>query len=692
MSFVPTSGNKILVDPPKEGAAAAPASQAGELVSWLLGKFDPWERNRDDGYKARWSEYWRLWRGTWAAEDRNRASERSRLIAPALAQAVEMTVSEVDEALFSKDVWFDIADDVTSQDQTAALQARDTLRFDLAKANAPDAICEAVLNGALFGTGIIKMNTEVVEEKTLARDPTTRKLATSGDQNVQVTWESIRPDEFVPDPSGRAIGEMLGMFHKVKKPMHVVLEKIEAGIYRQDALATLTKHNPGSTTDTAVDSRDPQNLLASDEGDEVEILEYHGKVPMKLFNEAISEKKDVLGNIILNTNPVDDILNEDDNAMVEVIVTIANRHTLLRAMVNPFIMQDRSIVAFQFEKVPGRFWGRGVAEKGYNPQKALDAEVRARIDALAFLSSPMIAVDGGRIPRGFKMEIKPGKVWMTQGPPDEVLRPVQIGALEPNTFNQASEMERMVQMATGAFDTATQLKGVDQNGAQAASMLMGAFVKRAKRSIRNVNDNLMQPLIKQTMWRYMQFAPSRYPQDFDFRVMASLGIVAREVEAMQLTQLMGMMPEQYPQVTAKVAKGIIDLTSLHNKAEILQAFDVATAPPPPEEIERQKKLEELQFMAVQAEAVGKQLDNQKKIAETKKLMADTMKAMAEAGGDQGEMQVEMARLKVELEELEVMREENRVRLYEAQMSMRIAETNARAAKNKATKSPASSKK
>jgi hypothetical protein len=690
MSFVPTSGNKILVDPPKEGAQAIPNSQAGELVSWLLGKFDPWERHRDDGYKARWAEYWRLWRGQWAAEDRNRASERSRLIAPALAQAVEMTVSEVDEALFSKDVWFDIADDVSDAEQMDAIAARDQLRYDLAKANAPDAVSEAVLNGALFGTGLVKMNTEVVEEKTLARDPTTRQLNTTGDQNVMVTWEPIRPDEFVPDPSGRSIGEMLGMFHKVKKPLHVVLEKIEAGIYRQDALATLSKHVSGSTSDTDVDSQDPQSLLAADEGDEVEILEYHGKVPMKLLNQAISERKDTQGNILLNTNPVDDILNEDGQ-MVEVIVTIANRHTLLRAMVNPFVMQDRSIVAFQFEKVPGRFWGRGVAEKGYNPQKALDSEVRARIDSLAFLSSPMLAVDGGRIPRGFKMEIKPGKVWMTQGPPAEILQPVQIGALEPNTFNQASEMERMVQMATGAFDTATQLKGVDQNGPQAASMLMGAFVKRAKRAIRNVNDNLMQPLIKQTMWRYMQFAPSRYPQDYEFRVMASLGIVAREVEAMQLTQLMGMMPEQYPQVTAKVAKGIIDLTSLHNKNEILQAFDVATAPPPPEEQQRQQQLEDLQFMAVQAEAVGKQLDNQKKIAETKKLMADTMKAMAEAGGDQGEMQVEMARLKVELEELEVMREENRVRLYEAQMSLKIAQANAQAAKNKA-KSPAPSKK
>ncbi|NIN67954.1 MAG: hypothetical protein GTO63_25260, partial [Anaerolineae bacterium] len=108
----------------------------------------------------------------------------------------------------------------------------------------------------------------------------------------------------------------------------------------------------------------------------------------------------------------------------------------------------RSIIAWQFEKVPGRFWGRGVSEKGYNPQKALDAEIRARIDALGFISSPMLGVDYGRVPRGFKMEIKPGKLFLTQGNPAEVLQPVKIGDINAATFNQAGDMERMVQMGT----------------------------------------------------------------------------------------------------------------------------------------------------------------------------------------------------------------------------------------------------
>jgi hypothetical protein len=132
----------------------------------------------------------------------------------------------------------------------------------------------------------------------------------------------------------------------------------------------------------------------------------------------------------------------------------SNGNVLLRAMVNPFVMKDRSIVAFQHEKVPGRFWGRGVSEKGYNPQKALDAGIRAYIDALGYVSAPMLGVDAGRVPKGSKMEVKPGKVWITQGPPSEVLQTVLVGQLDTNLLNMSSVMVRMVQMGPGALDTA----------------------------------------------------------------------------------------------------------------------------------------------------------------------------------------------------------------------------------------------
>jgi hypothetical protein len=124
---------------------------------------------------------------------------------------------------------------------------------------------------------------------------------------------------------------------------------------------------------------------------------------------------------------------------------------LLKAEQNPYMMQDRPVVAFPWDVVPSRFWGRGICEKGYNAQKALDTELRARIDALALTVHPMLAVDASRLPRGSKLEVRPGKAILTNGNPAEILQPFRFGNLDSNTFNQAASLQQMVQMATGAL-------------------------------------------------------------------------------------------------------------------------------------------------------------------------------------------------------------------------------------------------
>jgi len=658
MATTPTSGNQILVDAPGSTASASMAQPGGALTSWVLGKVTNWEQARDRGYSRLWAEYWRMWRGKWSEEDRNRLSERSRLIAPALAQAIEQTVSEIEEALFAKDCWFDVVDDIKDEEKIDALLARDQLLEDFDHVNVKDAISEAVLNAAIFGTGIVKVNVTVARDEKPVRDEFNR-LEAKGPERVFVSVESIRPDEFIPDPSGKNIQQMLGCAHRVRTPLHSVLEKIETGAYRKDALATLAPQRRTDNKDVD-QATDPQSNLMATDSDEVDLIEYHGKVPLALLNE-VGSAKTALDEILAADFSLDP--DRGYGTLVEAIVTIANGSVLLRAIPIPFIMKDRSVIAFQFERVPGRFWGRGVSEKGYNPQKALDAEMRARADALGFISSPMLGVDAGRVPRGFKLEIKPGKVWLTQGPPGEVLQPISVGDLNSNTFNQSSELERMVQMGTGAFDTASAIKSQSASGSNslsANSMLMGAFVKRAKRSIHNVDRNLVTPIIQKAMWRYMQFDPVRYPQDFQFRVKSTMGIMAREVEAMQMTQLIGMIPEQYGEVSLALVQGVIEHTALPNKADIMKIINKAMQPPDPETLKKQQELQEMQLEAVKAQAQGELLKNQKTLAEIRKLLAEAAATARKGEVADDELLLEVKRIELAKEELASFEEQNRI--------------------------------
>lgn len=681
MSEAHTQGNEILVDNYGDRPSTTVDLPGHDLVAWIMPKVSSWEDFRNNGYTKLWAEYWRMWRGRWSEEDRNRLSERSRLIAPALAQAIEMTVAEIEEAVFSRNQWFDIADDIQDEDKLDAILARDMLLEDLEDANVKDDVSEAVLNSAIFGTGILKINVETVTDFTPERDEY-HKMRKVGNQKVRVTWDSIRPDEFIPDPAGTSISEMLGCAHKVVKPLHSVLERIETNTYMKSALASIAPAQKEKTGHEADFSTDPQasTVLNYHSADTVEIVEYHGKVPLKYLS-MVGGTKTPLDEVIkadLKSNP-----DSGDGPLVEAIVTIANGSVLLRAMPNPFTMGDRCIIAFQFEKVPGRFWGRGVAEKGYNPQKALDAEMRARIDALGYISSPMLGVDSGRIPRGFKMEVKPGKVWLTQGKPSEVLEPLTIGQLQPNTFNQTQELIQMVQMGTGAFDTASSLQSQSQSGGSGAttnSVFLGAFVKRSKRAIQNIDRNCIAPAIRKSMLRYMQFDPLRYPTDTKFQVKATLGIVAREVEQLTLTQLMAMMPQEFPQVSIAVAQGIIDLSSVTNKAEIMQAMQQALAPPSQEEQEQAAELKRLELEQIRAEATQASLENQKTLAEIRKLLAEAKVAVRRADMEDDKVDIEKNRVILQAAEIEQFNKQNeiaekRLELQEKQVEARIAQIN-----------------
>lgn len=681
MSDIYMSGHEILVDP-ETGEEQKPQVDPGaQLVSWLVGRVQPWRDHRNRNYLSSWTEYWRLWRGQWDAADRTRQSERSRLIAPALSQAIEMSVAEVEEAVLSKEVWFDIADDIRDDDKLDAVLMRDQLREDMDAVGVRDKISEACLVAGIFGTGTLKVNTEVLPWAGLQRNEE-GDLVTIDGEKVVVDYESYRPDQVIPDPAGRTVDEMLGIALEHKVPTHAIYEKIERDIYRRSAAPLLGGNHLPRENENALDM---DERLTPAEADTTTVIEYHGKVPAK-FLLMLQEAKGVLDEVVEE----EAVMSPD--IMVEAIVTYANDNVLLRAIPNPFVLKDRTVICFPWERVPGRFWGRGVAEKGYNPQKALDAELRARTDALAFVSAPMLGLDAGRIPRGFRPEVKPGKVWLTNGPPGEILQPVQIGALEPNTFNQTQELTQMVQMGTGAFDTATALRGQTASGGNAAnagSMLMGAFVKRSKRAIQNVSRNLLQPLIKKTALRYLQFDGQRYPfNDFDFAVKATLGVIAREMEQVNLTQLIGMLPDEGINTKLVAAKGFVELSSVINKAEIIQAIQqdqeqAAQMQQQQAQIEQQKAQMEQQLQAIATE--GETLKNQKIIAEIRKLLAEA--ESTERQVDVKEVMAVLEGRRVGLQETEVEQfdrqndlQDRRLDLQQRQLDIKEREVNSRGSK------------
>jgi len=565
------------------------------LASWLNYRLDGWRNHREQNYTSKWDEYYRLWRGIWNEQDKTRGAERSRIIAPALQQAIESSVAELEEATFGRGKWFDIQDDMLDQDNTEAEYIRNLLQEDLEKTGCKDAIAEVFLNGAIYGTGIAKIVVNQTVERAPAEEPVegsmTGMRSITEFASIDVKVEPISPLEFLIDPAANSINEALGVAHEVIKPRYHVVQGIQSGIYRDVPLE--------GDYDTVQMGYDSESSPA-DESDNVKITEYWGLIP-KRFMKKNADK--------------DDFEYTKKDELVEAVVTIVNDEYILRVEENAFMMVDRPFVSYQHDIVPNKFWGRGVAEKGYNPQKALDAEMRARIDSLAMTTTPMMAADATRLPRGTKFEIRTGKTVLTNGNPREAIMPLDMGQTDPSTFQQVASLQNMIQMGTGSADM-----GQQQDTASGMSMMQSASIKRQKRTLMNFQNTFLIPLINKAMYRKIQFDVDRYPvTDYKFVPYSTMGIMAKELEMQQMVQMLQAIPKDSPAFNV-ILLAMMQNSSIHNRDQIVFALTQGS--------------EENPEMA-QMEQMGMQLTMQQ-------AQANIAKTQAEAQEEQAKAQLHMA--------------------------------------------------
>lgn len=561
------------------------------LEEWVMTKCQNWRNHYDSNYSERFDEYYRLWRGIWDPSDTQRASERSRIISPALQQAVESSVAELEEATFGRGKWFDIRDDVNDKDNGDIQYLRNKLAEDFETCKIRKAVAECLINAAVFGTGIGEVVIEEIKEMSPATQPIMggelTAVGVSIEDRVVVKLKPIMPQNFLIDPVATSVDDAMGVAVDEFVSEHHITLMQEQGVYKDVHVGL-----------AAPDSElEPDQDLTMYTDEKVRLTKYYGLVPTQLLKD---EGVDV----------------EEDSEYTEAIVVVANGGVLLKAEANPYMMQDRPIVAFPWDVVPSRFWGRGVCEKGYMSQKALDTEIRARIDALNLTIHPMMAIDATRLPRGAKPEIRPGKMILTNGDPREVLHPFSFGQVGQITFAQAQALQGMVQQATGAVDSAGiagQING--EATASGISMSLGALIKRHKRTLINFQQSFLLPFVTKAAHRYMQFDPEHYPvSDYKFNATSTLGIIAREYEVTQLVQLLQTMKQDSP-VYPVLIQSIIDNMNLSNREELIASMQQASQPNPQEQ--------QMAQMAQQAQMAFQQ-------SQTNALNAQAMESKARA--------------------------------------------------------------
>lgn len=624
-----------------------------EIVKFVVEFADEAREFIDQNYRDDWDRYERIFRGKWEAEDKIRDSERSRVISPATQQAIETAHAEKMEAIFGQGEYFDIEDDVMDVTQTPldVEQFKKRLQEDFEKDKIRKSIDQIGLMASIYGTGIgeIVVSTEkCFKPAMMPVGQGQMAYGTKEEERISIKITPVNPKNFLFDPNASSVDESMGVAIEKYISAHKIVEGMATGKYRKTKLTSIMPE----------DSLEPTQETTNFDLHKVKVLTYYGLVPteyLKNLKKAEESEKD---------EKVEEVYGEEmeDYAdMTEAIIVIANDEILLKAEESPYMMKDRPVLTYQDDTVPNRLLGRGVAEKAYNMQMAIDGSMRSHMDALALTVAPMVGLDATRLPRGAKFEVKPGKAFLTNGAPSEIISPFTFGTNDGAAMTTAKEFERMLLMATATVDSGGNISNMNRDSNIDAST--ATIIKKYKRSILNFQEDFLIPFIYKAAWRRMQFDPERYPSvDVKFVPKGTLGIIAREFEQKQLAFLIQTLGADSP-ITPVLMQGILKNSSLSDREAMIQQLQQMSQPDPQAQQNAQAMVQlQQQLLAAQAaEAQAKanmnnalaQLDTVKAQLQPEVARAEIMSAMTKNLPSEADLNKQLFEQRAKIAELAI---------------------------------------
>jgi len=195
-----------------------PTENDKELTAFVVDHCDRWRDYRNTNFLDSYLEYERIFRCEWAAEDKTRDSERSRIVTPATQQAVETRHAEIMEAIFGQGDFFDIKDDLKDIDgnplDVEALKAQ--LMEDFKRDKIRKSIDQIELMAEIYGTGIGEIVVKTEKQFVPSTQPIPGQMGQAAigvveKDRVSVKISPVNPKNFLFDPNGTSVDDCMGV-------------------------------------------------------------------------------------------------------------------------------------------------------------------------------------------------------------------------------------------------------------------------------------------------------------------------------------------------------------------------------------------------------------------------------------------------------------------------------------------------
>lgn len=265
-----------------------------------------------------------------------------------------------------------------------------------------------------------------------------------------------------------------------------------------------------------------------DKGRLWEVLEYWGYMSME---EARAHGLDTKGE-----------MTEGDQVQVNVWMC---GNEILRVMANPFLPQRLPYFLMNYEVNPYNLYGVGVPETMEDSQKMMNGFARLAVDNLALAGNLVFDVDESMLIPGQDMEIKPGKIFRRQGGQSgQAVHGIKFPSTANENLQMFQEFRRQADESTGIPSVSHGQTGVSGTGRTASglNMILENASLNIKTVIRNIDDDLLQPMGRMLFYWNNQFNSKNLPKgDMDVVATGIRSYTKQEVKIQRLQTLLGLV-------------------------------------------------------------------------------------------------------------------------------------------------------
>jgi len=240
---------------------------------------------------------------------------------------------------------------------------------------------------------------------------------------------------------------------------------------------------------------------------------------------------------------------------------------VIRIMTNPFLPQRIPYFLFNYEVNPYNIYGVGVPETMEDSQKMMNGFARLAVDNLALAGNMVFDVDESTLVSGQDMEIFPGKVFRRQGgQTGPAVNSIKFQSTANENMMMFREWRQIADESTGIPSVTHGQTGVTGTGRTSSglNMILENASLNIKTVIRNIDDDLLNPLGKMLFYWNMQFNYDNLPQgDYDIVATGIRSYTKQEVKVQRLQTLLSLVQNpalapmvKLPYIIRELVKGM----------------------------------------------------------------------------------------------------------------------------------------